>query len=113
MRPGGFLCYYPDMAEFHDVLKSIREWSGEESPSPDLYDELSGEYQKLVDQRDGATVLIAERDTRIQEMDAEVKRLKGENYDLSVAAGAKEPEDPPETETRPHGIMGLFERRNK
>lgn len=99
------------MAEFHEVLSSIQNWEGDERPSPDLYDSLSSEYQSLVDARDGASVVIAEKDTRIQELIADNQRLKADNYDLSVRAGAKEPDEVSIDPPAPQGILGLFERK--
>ena len=109
------------MAAFDDVLASIR---GADTPPPsDELDALETEYKKLAtdylsvtDQRDGATVQISERDSRISELAAEVSRLKGENYDLAIRVGFKEPEDnsgESNDDNQPQGVLGLFRKVNK
>ena len=110
------------MAAFDDVLASIR---GVDTPPPsDVLDTLETEYKTLVtelhsvtDQRDGATVQISERDSSISELAAEVSRLKGENYDLAIRVGFKEPEDNSgenkDDDNQPRGIHGLFRKVNK
>lgn len=98
------------MADFDELLKQMREHSGEEPVPTNLYDDLANEYQKIVDQRDGATVQLQERDASIAEYQSQVSRLKSENYDLSIAQPSKptsEPETPIDT-----GIAGLFTRRH-
>ena len=104
------------MAAFDEVLAQLREGiAGVEAPVPtQLFDDLAGEYQRLVDQRDGATVTLTEREQALAEKDREISRLKGENYDLASRIGFKTEEpkndDPPE---KPRGIEGLFQRRRK
>ena len=114
--------YNPGMAAFDDVLASIR---GAETPLPsDVLDTLETEYNTLVtefrsvtDQRDGATVQISERDSRITELAAEVSRLKSENYDLAIRVGFKEPEDNSgenkDDNNQSRGVLGLFRKVNK
>lgn len=100
------------MADFNEILRQLREHSGEESLPPTLYDDLAHEYQSVVDQRDGATVQIQEKDASIAQFQSEVSRLKSENYDLVIS----QPGNPPEksNETQPaHGVAGLFQKRNR
>ena len=122
MRSPRSVPYNPGMAAFDDVLARIR---GADTPPPtDALDALETEYKKLAtdylsvtDQRDGATVQISERDKQISELAAEVSRLKGENYDLAIRVGFKEPEDNSgENKTddnQPQGVLGLFRKVNK
>ena len=109
--------YNPGMAAFDDVLASIRGWDQEEPPPADVFDQLATEYRAVTDQRDGATVQISERDTRISELTAEVSRLKSENYDLAIRVGFKEPEDnsgeDKEDNNESRGVLGLFRKVNK
>ena len=105
------------MAAFDDVLKELRGW-GEEAPPPvEKFDVLSSEFQALVDQRDGATALIAQKDEAISAKDAEIARLKIENYEFAVRAGGPGKNDPNSGEKqgnedkRPSGIAGLFQRK--
>ena len=81
-----------------------------------MIETLATEFQAVTDQRDGATVQISERDSRISELTAEVSRLKGENYDLAIRVGFKEPEDNSgdnEDDNQPRGVLGLFRKVNK
>ena len=108
--------YNPGMAAFDDVLASIRGWDQEEPPPADVFDQLATEYRAVTDQRDGATVQISERDSRISELAAEVSRLKSENYDLAIRVGFKEPEDnsgEKNDDNQPRGVLGLFRKVNK
>ena len=109
--------YNPGMAAFDDVLASIRGWDQEEPPPADVFDQLATEYRAVTDQRDGATVQISERDSRISELAAEVSRLKSENYDLAIRVGFKEPEDnsgeDKEDDNQSRGVLGLFRKVNK
>lgn len=109
--------YNPGMAAFDDVLASIRGWDQEEPPPADVFDQLATEYRAVTDQRDGATVQISERDSRISELAAEVSRLKSENYDLAIRVGFKEPEDNSgaknEDDNQSRGVLGLFRKVNK
>ena len=109
--------YNPGMAAFDDVLASIRGWDQEEPPPADVFDQLATEYRAVTDQRDGATVQISERDSRISELAAEVSRLKSENYDLAIRVGFKEPEDNSGTnnddDNQSRGVLGLFRKVNK
>ena len=108
--------YNPGMAAFDDVLASIRGWDQEEPPPADVFDQLATEYRAVTDQRDGATVQISERDSRISELTAEVSRLKSENYDLAIRVGFKEPEDNSgegKEDNQPRGVLGLFRKVNK
>lgn len=118
----GIVPYDPGMAAFDDVLARIR---GTDTPPPadaldalaTEYNALATEFQAVTDQRDGATVQISERDSRISELAAEVARLKGENYDLAIRVGFKEPEDNSganiEDDNQPQGVLGLFRKVNK
>ena len=110
------------MAAFDDVLARIR--GADTLPPTDALDALESEYTKLAtdyqsvtDQRDGATVQISERDKQISELAAEVSRLKGENYDLAIRVGFKEPEDNSgenkKDDNQPQGVLGLFRKVNK
>ena len=108
--------YNPGMAAFDDVLASIRGWDQEEPPPADVFDQLATEYRAVTDQRDGATVQISERDSRISELAAEVSRLKSENYDLAIRVGFKEPEDNSgenNDDNQSRGVLGLFRKVNK
>ena len=109
--------YNPGMAAFDDVLASIRGWDQEEPPPADVFDQLATEYRAVTDQRDGATVQISERDSRISELAAEVSRLKSENYDLAIRVGFKEPEDNSgannDDDNQSRGVLGLFRKVNK
>ena len=109
--------YNPGMAAFDDVLASIRGWDQEEPPPADVFDQLATEYRAVTDQRDGATVQLSERDSRITELAAEVSRLKSENYDLAIRVGFKEPEDnsgeDKEDDNQSRGVLGLFRKVNK
>ena len=108
--------YNPGMAAFDDVLASIRGWDQEEPPPADVFDQLATEYRAVTDQRDGATVQISERDSRISELAAEVSRLKSENYDLAIRVGFKEPEDnsgESNDDNPSRGVLGLFRKVNK
>ena len=109
--------YNPGMAAFDDVLASIRGWDQEEPPPADVFDQLATEYRAVTDQRDGATVQISERDSKISELAAEVSRLKSENYDLAIRVGFKEPEDnsgeDKEDDNQSRGVLGLFRKVNK
>ena len=108
--------YNPGMAAFDDVLASIRGWDQEEPPPADVFDQLATEYRAVTDQRDGATVQISERDSRISELAAEVSRLKSENYDLAIRVGFKEPEDNSgenNEDNQSRGVLGLFRKVNK
>ena len=108
--------YNPGMAAFDDVLASIRGWDQEEPPPADAFDQLATEYRAVTDQRDGATVQISERDSRISELAAEVSRLKSENYDLAIRVGFKEPEDNSgenNDDNQSRGVLGLFRKVNK
>ena len=109
--------YNPGMAAFDDVLASIRGWDQEEPPPADVFDQLATEYRAVTDQRDGATVQISERDSKISELAAEVSRLKSENYDLAIRVGFKEPEDNSgenkEDDNESRGVLGLFRKVNK
>ena len=108
--------YNPGMAAFDDVLASIRGWDQEEPPPADVFDQLATEYRAVTDQRDGATVQISERDSRISELAAEVSRLKSENYDLAIRVGFKEPEDnsgEKNDDNQSRGVLGLFRKVNK
>ena len=108
--------YNPGMAAFDDVLASIRGWDQEEPPPADVFDQLATEYRAVTDQRDGATVQISERDSKISELAAEVSRLKSENYDLAIRVGFKEPEDnsgEDKEDNQSRGVLGLFRKVNK
>ena len=109
--------YNPGMAAFDDVLASLRGWDQEEPPPADVFDQLATEYRAVTDQRDGATVQISERDSRISELAAEVSRLKSENYDLAIRVGFKEPEDNSgenkDDDNQSRGVLGLFRKVNK
>ena len=110
------IAYNPGMAAFDDVLASIRGWDQEEPPPADVFDQLATEYRAVTDQRDGATVQISERDSRISELAAEVSRLKSENYDLAIRVGFKEPEDnsgEDKEDNQSRGVLGLFRKVNK
>lgn len=82
-----------------------------------MIETLATEFQAVTDQRDGATVQLSERDTRISELTAEVSRLKSENYDLAIRVGFKEPEDNSGTnnddDNQSRGVLGLFRKVNK
>ena len=82
-----------------------------------MIETLATEYQAVTDQRDGATVLISERDEQISELTREVSRLKGENYDLAIRVGIKSAEDDSDkkndSDSQPRGINGLFRKVNK
>ena len=82
-----------------------------------MIETLATEYQAVTDQRDGATVLISERDEQISELTREVSRLKGENYDLAIRVGIKSAEDESDkkedSNSQPRGIHGLFRKVNK
>lgn len=100
------------MADFNEILKQMREHSGEEPLPATLYDDLAREYQSVVDQRDGATVQIQEKDSSIAQFQSEVSRLKSENYDLTI----RQPGNPPEPNNNQepaHGIAGLFQKRTR
>lgn len=102
--------------EFHEVLAKLRGWDPEAPPEPSMIETLATEFQAVTDQRDGATVQISERDSRISELTAEVSRLKGENYDLAIRVGFKEPEDNSgdnEDDNQPRGVLGLFRKVSK
>ena len=106
------------MAAFDDVLGQLRQWKpGEDSPVPPatLYDDLASAYQALVDQRDGAKVILSEKESLLSARDAEISRLKGENYDLASRIGFTDDktQDKAPEENRPSGIDGLFVRRTK
>ena len=116
LRSPCFVPYNPGMAVFDDVLASIRGWDQEEPPPADVFDQLATEYRAVTDQRDGATVQISERDSRISELAAEVSRLKSENYDLAIRVGFKEPEDNSgenNDDNQSRGVLGLFRKVNK
>ena len=102
---------------FNEVLAKLRGWDREAPPEPSMIETLATEFQAVTDQRDGATVLISERDAKISELAGEVSRLKGENYDLAIRVGFKEPEDNSgennEDDNQPRGIHGLFRKVNK
>lgn len=82
-----------------------------------MIETLATEFQAVTDQRDGATVQLSERDSRITELAAEVSRLKSENYDLAIRVGFKEPEDnsgvDKEDDNQSRGVLGLFRKVNK
>ena len=116
LRSPCLMPYNPGMAAFDDVLASIRGWDQEEPPPADVFDQLATEYRAVTDQRDGATVQISERDSRISELTAEVSRLKSENYDLAIRVGFKEPEDnsgEDKEDNQSRGVLGLFRKVNK
>ena len=116
LRSPCFVPYNPGMAAFDDVLASIRGWDQEEPPPADVFDQLATEYRAVTDQRDGATVQISERDSKISELAAEVSRLKSENYDLAIRVGFKEPEDNSgenNEDNQSRGVLGLFRKVNK
>lgn len=96
------------MADFNELLAQIRGHQGDEPLPETVYDDLAVEHQRVVDQRDGATVQLQEREASITQYKSEVSRLKSENYDLTIARpGIPEPKQP---EIDP-GIAGLFTRR--
>ena len=111
------MCTIGVMADFNDVLGQLRAWKPEDdSPAPPatLYDDLAREYQRLADQRDGATVTLTERQEALTAKEAEIARLKGENYDLASRIGfSSEKESEKVPEEKPRGIEGLFVRRTK
>ena len=101
---------------FHEVLAKLRGWDQEDPPEPSMIETLATEFQAVTDQRDGATVQLSERDSRITELAAEVSRLKSENYDLAIRVGFKEPEDnsgEKNDDNQPRGVLGLFRKVNK
>ena len=102
---------------FHEVLAKLRGWDQEDPPEPSMIETLATEFQAVTDQRDGATVQLSERDSRITELAAEVSRLKSENYDLAIRVGFKEPEDnsgeDKEDDNQSRGVLGLFRKVNK
>ena len=101
------------MADFNEILKQMREHTGEEPLPTTLFDDLAHEYQSVVDQRDGATVQIQEKDSSIAQFQSEVSRLKSENYDLVIAQPGNPPEKTNESNPPAHGIAGLFQKRVK
>ena len=108
--------YSHGMAAFDDVLGQLRAWKpGDDTPvpPPTLYDDLAREYQRLADQRDGATVNLTEKDGLLSEREKEIARLKGENYDLASRIGFTTEEKKETHEEKPSGINGLFVRRTK
>ena len=102
---------------FQEVLAKLRGWDTENPPEASMIETLATEYQAVTDQRDGATVLISERDEQISELAREVSRLKGENYDLAIRVGIKSAEDDTDKKddnnSQPRGIHGLFRKVNK
>lgn len=106
---GGALCRTLfTMTAFDDVLGQLREWDSEESPAS-LLDSLATEYRTVADQRDGASVLISERDQTIANLTSEVSRLKSEYYDLTVKNSA--PNENENIDDAPTGIASLFTKR--
>lgn len=100
------------MADFNELLAQIREHTGDEPLPTTIYDQLAGEYQGVVDQRDGATVQLAENATGIAQSQAEVSRLKSQNYDLVIAQQGVTETKTPDPE-RKSGIAGLFTTRKR
>lgn len=102
------------MADAFELLTDIREQVGEagaETLLP-LVESLQTEVQGYTDRLDGAAVQLAEKDTVISQSQAEISRLKSQNYDLVIAQQGKPPEkteEPP----RSSGIAGLFTSRRK
>jgi hypothetical protein len=101
------------MADFNELLAQLREHTGDEPLPASIYDELGTAYQGVVDQRDGATVQLQENATGIAQSQAEVSRLKSQNYDLVIAAQGVKPDTKPSKNDPPEGIAGLFTRRKK
>ena len=102
---------------FNEVLAKLRGWDLENPPEATVIETLATEFQAVTDQRDGAAVIISERDAKISELAGEVSRLKGENYDLAIRVGIKNPEDEPgkqdDNNSQSRGIHGLFRKVNK
>ena len=97
---------------FKEMLAQIRASAGESPEVLSTVDALETEYVNTVTQFDGATVRLSERDTALAESKAEIARLKGENYDLSIKVQASPHEDnksDQDEDDEPTGIVSMFD----
>lgn len=101
------------MADFNEVLASIRQTVGEETLPPEITEPLVHEYISVQDALSGATTQLNEKNERIQTLEGEVSRLKSANYDLTVIAGATQPKQNDPEENKPRGIEGLFQPKKR
>ena len=102
------------MADAFELLAQLREHATEAGVADALLpiaETLETEVRGYADRLDGATAQLAEKNTVISNDQAEISRLKSQNYDLVIAQQGTPPE-PPKPD-RPGGIAGLFTSRRK
>lgn len=101
------------MADAFELIAQLREQAAENETLLPIVTTLETEVRSYADRLDGATVQLAEKETGIAQYQAEVSRLKSQNYDLVIAAGGSKSEPPSTEPQRPGGIAGLFNSRKK
>ena len=98
------------MADAFEILAQMRELAGENETLLPTFDTLETEVRSYADRLDGATAQLQERQAGIAQLEAEVSRLKSQNYDLVIQ---QQPGNQPPPEIQPpSGIAGLFLRKN-
>jgi hypothetical protein len=71
--------------DFHELINTLRE-PGEDGPPPSIYDDLTQAYSSTAQLAEGASAKATELQTRIQEYESEISRLKSTNYDLLMSS---------------------------
>ena len=103
------------MADAFELLADLRKYAEDTGVAETLLpvlDTLGTEVRGYADMLDGASTQLSEKETVISQSQAEISRLKSQNYDLVIAQQGKPEQQNTEPE-RPSGIAGLFTSHRK
>ena len=92
--------------DFEEMVTALRE-KREDVPET-IYDDLSQAYRLTVD---GSTAAVQSRQQQLDEAQAEIQRLKAQNFELLMRAPAVDSDDKSgddESGPKPQGIDSLF-----